>query len=406
MDTTISNTKYEFTSRAKMVCFILMAIGIASIVAQFATGYEQVWANLLQINFFFMAMGLCATFFVAFQYVARAGWSVNIIRVPEAMMTWLWIAMPLMLIIIVGGGTHIYHWMHEGITEKMINGNPNPEYDSIIAGKSAYLNKPFFYSRLVAYLLIWCGAAFYLRKFSIAEDTEGGTTNYFKATKIAIFFIVLFAVTSSTAAWDIMMSIDVHWFSTMYGWYTFAGMFITALTAMALWLVYLKSKGYMEEVTESHLQDVGKFMFAFSIFWTYLWFAQFMLQWYANLPEEIVYYRTRFDYYRWPFWIAFFLNFIFPFLILMTRDAKRKFFVIIFAGTIILIGHWLDNFLMVIPGVLINHGSHDWHIGIYEIGTTLGFAGGFMYMVHSKLASAPLLRKNHPMLVESMHHAI
>lgn len=390
-----------------MICFILMAIGVVAIVAQFATGYHQVWANLLQANFMFMGMGLLAAFFVAVQYVARAGWSVAILRVPEAMMTWLWVAMPIMLILLVAGGHHYYHWMHEGITDKLLeNGQPNPGYDSVIAGKSGYLNAPFFYARIVAYLIIWCGAAFYLRKYSLAEDVEGGSVNYYKAAKLSIFFIILFGVTSSTAAWDIIMSIDVHWFSTMFGWYTFAGMFITALTAMAMWIVYLKSKGHLEEVTEHHLHDVGKFMFAFSVFWTYLWFAQFMLQWYANLPEEVVYFISRLDYYRWPLWTALFLNFVFPFLILMTRDAKRKFFILVFGGTIILIGHWLDYFNMIVPGVLFNQESHDWHIGFYEIGTTMGFLGGFLYMVHSKLASAPLLRKNHPMLVESMHHAI
>ena len=354
-----------------------------------------------------MGMALCAAFFVAVQYVARAGWSVNILRVPEAMMTWLWVAMPIMLIIVLAGGHHIYHWMHEGITDKLLpDGKPNPHYDEILAGKSAYLNVPFFIIRLIAYTVIWCGAAYMLRKYSLAEDHEGGTSNYFKATTVSVFFIILFAGTSSTAAWDLMMSIDPHWFSTMYGWYTFAGMFISSLAAMGMWIVYLKSRGYLEEVSEHHLHDVGKFMFAFSIFWTYLWFAQFMLQWYSNLPEEVVYFRTRVDYYRWPLWIALFLNFVFPFLILMTRDAKRKFFVIVFGGTIILTGHWLDYFNMVVPGVLVNNGTFEWHIGLYEIGTTLGFAGGFMYMVHSKLASAPLLRKNHPMLVESMHHAI
>jgi hypothetical protein len=396
-----SNATYVFSGRSKMICFILMAIGFIAIGAQFATHYEQVWANILHANFFFMGMALCATFFVAVQYVARAGWSVNIMRVPEAMMTWLYVAMPIMIIILAAGGHHIYHWMHDGITDKT-----NPEYDSIIAGKSPYLNMPFFFIRIVAYTAIWCWGAYMLRKLSIAEDTEGGNVNYFKATKVATFFVILFAVTSSTAAWDIIMSIDVHWYSTMFGWYTFAGMFITALTGMAMWIVYLKSKGHLDEVTEHHLHDVGKFMFAFSIFWTYLWFAQYLLQWYSNIPEEVVYFRTRLDYYRWPLWIAVFLNFVFPFLILMTRDAKRKFFILVFGGTIILVGHWIDNFNMIIPGVLSNNHSFHWHIGLYEIGTTLGFLGGFLYMVHSKLASAALVRKNHPMSVESMHHAI
>ena len=167
-------------------------------------------------------------------------------------------------------------------------------------------------------------------------------------------------------------------------------------------LVYLVKKGNMPFITEHHLHDAGKFMFAFSIFWTYLWFAQFMLIWYANVPEEVTYFMIRFDHYR-PLFIAnFLINFITPFLGLMTRDAKRKLNLLMVVSVILFIGHWIDVFLMVTPGVVKEH----WHIGWMEIGTTLGFLGLFIYVVGTSLSKAPLLREKHPLLQESLHHSI
>jgi amino acid permease len=213
---------------------------------------------------------------------------------------------------------------------------------------------------------------------------------------------VAFAVTSSTAAWDFIMSIDTHWFSTLFGWYTFAGMFISAIAVMNFILAYNVKKGNMPFITEHHLHDAGKFMFAFSIFWTYLWFAQFMLIWYANIPEEVTYFMVRFDHYRELFIANFLINFIAPFLVLMTRDAKRKLNLLMIISVVIFIGHWIDVFLMVTPGVVKEH----WHIGWMEIGTTIGFLGMFMYVVQNALSKAPLLREKHPYLQESLHHNI
>jgi hypothetical protein len=198
------------------------------------------------------------------------------------------------------------------------------------------------------------------------------------------------------------MSIDTHWFSTLFGWYTFAGMFISAIAVMNFILAYLVKQGKMPFISEHHLHDAGKFMFAFSIFWTYLWFAQFMLIWYANIPEEVTYFMVRFDHYRELFIANFLINFIAPFLVLMTRDAKRKVNLLMVVSVILFIGHWIDVFLMVTPGVV----KEDWHIGLIEIGTTIGFLGLFIYVVMNSLSKAPLLREKHPLLQESLHHNI
>jgi len=395
---------YNFTQKNKTIAFVMMAVGLVSVIASFLTHNHQAWSNLLHNTFYFMAIALAGTFFLAVQYAAEVGWSVVLKRIMEAMGQFLPVSAVLMIVVFFGnyiaahnGGHYLYHWLHSELYDPA-----SAEYDKIIAGKSGYLNLPFFVFRMLAYFAIWIGFTYLFRKLSLKEDIEGGTANYLKAKRYAATFLVLFAITSSTSAWDFIMSIDTHWYSTLFGWYTFAGLFISGLAVMNFILVYLVKKGNMPWITEHHLHDVGKFMFAFSIFWTYLWFAQFMLIWYANIPEEVTYYMIRFDHYRGLFIANFLINFFAPFLLLMTRDAKRKLNLLLTISIVLFIGHWIDVFLMVTPGVV----KTEWHIGWMEIGTTLGFLGLFSYVVQHSLAKAPLLREKHPLLQESLHHSI
>ncbi len=375
----------------------MMAIGVVAVVLGFTTDTTRTWAVLLHNNFYFTAISLCGTFFMAFNYLAQAGWSVSIKRVAEAQTGFLKFGMLGMILIFWFGHHDLYHWTHSQFYD------PNsPEYDHILAGKSGFLNIPFFVTRLFAYAAIWIGFTYILRKHSLMEDQEGGLTHYKRSITLSAIFMVLFAVTSSTSAWDFLMSIDAHWFSTLFGWYTFIGLFVSGMAMMCLMILYLQKRGYMEHVTENHLHDVGKFMFAFSIFWTYLWFSQFMLIWYANLPEEVVYYQVRWNYFRTLWATNLLVNFCAPFLVLMTRDAKRKKSILWVAGIIILCGHWLDVYVMVMPGTV---GAH-WHIGFIEIGTMIGYLGGFLLVTFKELSKAALVPKNHPMLAESLHHHI
>jgi len=389
--------KYELTRNNKVIPMIMMAIGIAAIVVGFMTDSTRIWAVLLQNNFYFTAISLCGTFFMAFNYVAQAGWSVSIKRVAEAQTGFLKFGMIGFIVIFILGHHDIYHWTHSQFYD-----HNSPEYDHILDGKSGFLNIPFYITRLILYSVIWIWFTYMLRRHSLLEDQEGGLTHYRKSVTLSAVFLVLFAVTSSTSAWDILMSIDAHWFSTLFGWYTFIGLFVSGMAMMCLLILYLRGRGYMDHVTENHLHDVGKFMFAFSIFWTYLWFSQFMLIWYANLPEEVVYYQVRWNFFR-TLWAAnLLINFCMPFLVLMTRDAKRQNGILWVAGIIILAGHWLDVYVMVMPGTV----GADWHIGFIEIGTMVGYLGAFLLVTFNELTKAVLLPKNHPMLSESLHHHI
>jgi hypothetical protein len=392
---------YEFSSTNKKISFALMAVGVLALVYAFLMHIpgQRIWANVLVNSYYFLGVSLIGTFFVALQYVAQAGWSAGLKRVPEAMGQFVPFAGVLVLLAAIGSShslewNHLYHWM-----DPQLHDPTSDHYDSIIAGKSAYLNEGFFYIRLFLYIAIWAGFTLLFRNISLKEDQEGGLVSYKKSITFGAIFIVLYAVTGSTSAWDLMMSIDTHWFSTLFGWYNFATFWVAGLSMIALLIIHLKKHGHFTHVNENHIHDLGKFMFAFSIFWTYLWFSQFMLIWYADIPEEVTYYMDRFSNYAVPFLSLLVINFIFPILLLMSRDAKRNFKFIRLGAVVIIFGHWLDVFIMVMPGAV----KADWGL---EFGMLAGFLGAFMYVVLNALSKAPLVPKNHPFLEEAEHHHV
>ncbi|MCU0360846.1 MAG: quinol:cytochrome C oxidoreductase [Bacteroidia bacterium] len=410
----MNSEKLNFTvpSKARMFAMALMAVGLISIIVMFLTDHvegdehyhhNRAWSNVFAGSFFFMAIALAAAFFLGLQYAAEAGWSTTIKRVIEAVTMFLpWGLSLLMLLFILGQlhVHHIYHWMAEGISTP---GHAN--YDEVIANKMGYFGW-FWWVRTILYVVGWLYFTFKLRNNSLAADKLDIDINnsfHWKNVKLGAWFMVLFAVTSSTASWDWVMSIDTHWFSTLFGWYIFSGMWVSALIAITILIIWLKKLGYLEFVTESTIHDMGKWMFAISFLWTYLYFSQFMLIWYADIPEEVVYYQTRWESYKALMWTVFFINFALPMVMLMSRDSKRNFFFLMFVGTIIFIGHYLDVIMIVMPGTV----GHSWTgLSWMEFGTFFFFLGLFIYVVLNALAKAPLKVKHHPFLEESLHHSI
>lgn len=366
--------------------------------------YTTLWMN----NVFFTGLGIIGLFFVAIQYAAQAGWSSGLKRIPLAMGSWIPVAGVLMLGLWFLVKGDLFHWSHADLYEA------GAGFDPIINGKGGFFYWPldkgtfpaFFIARMVIFFGMWYLFFTWIKKQMLSEDLESGvTTKYWlKARGLSTWFLLFFAVSSSVSAWDWIMSIDTHWFSTMFGWYMFASWWVTALAFITFVVVSLKDAGYLKVVNANHIHDLGKFVFAFSIFWTYIWFSQFLLIYYANIPEETVYFieRMKTAPYSWIFFANLFLNFVLPFLLLMTRDAKRHITMLKVVCPIVIIGHWLDFFNMVTPGVMHYEGG----IGFLEIGTAMIFMSAFLLVMLTSLSKMPLFGKNHPMLEESLHHNI
>lgn len=372
-----------------------------------ATWLKRIFTTLWMNNVFFAGLGLIGLFFVAIQYAAQAGWSAGVKRVPLAMASWIPIAGVLMLVLWFVVKGDVFHWTHHGLYEK-----GGADYDALIDGKGAYFFWPmengsfpiFYVVRMVVFFGLWYMFFMWIKREMLAEDVDGSTTHWEKARFYSAIFLIIFGVTSSVSAWDWVMSIDTHWFSTMMGWYVFASWWVTGLAVITLIVSMLKEAGYLKVVNANHLHDLGKFVFAFSIFWTYIWFSQFMLIYYANIPEETVYFVQRrvVSPYSWIFFANLIINFVLPFLLLMMRDSKRHIGMLRVVCPIVIVGHWLDYYLMVTPGVMKYQGG----IGLLEIGMAMIFMACFLLVTLSNLAKHPLVAKNDPMLQESLGHHI
>ncbi|MCU0336741.1 MAG: quinol:cytochrome C oxidoreductase [Sediminibacterium sp.] len=350
------------------------------------------WAAFYVACIFFLLLSVGVMAFYAIQYAAQAGWSPILFRVMEGITAYMLPGSIIFFGVLVLSALHFNHlfvWMDAKVVAE----------DALIQGKSGWLNVPFFLIRASLFLGLWLFFRYRMRKNSIAQDGTTDLSFYKKNFKLAATFLVIFIVTESMMSWDWIMSVDPHWYSTLFGWYVFASFFVSGITAIALITLYLKSKGYLEKVNTSHIHDLAKFMFGISIFWTYLWFSQFMLIWYSNIPEEVTYYVTRIEQYNLPFFGMLAMNFIFPLLILINTDFKRLSWIVVMAGIVILFGHYIDFFNMIMPATV----GDQWFIGMPEIGSLLFFLGLFIFVVFTALTKAPIEPKNNPYIEESKH---
>jgi hypothetical protein len=350
------------------------------------------WSALYVACFFFFMIALGALAFYAVNFAAQAGWSPVLFRVMEAVTAYLVPGGIIMFVLLALSGFHINHLFVWADPEVVA-------HDTLLQGKASWLNGTWLLIRAAIFLGGWITYRYFAVKFSRAGDIAEANdySNFTKTFRISAGFLVFFLYTESMMSWDWIMSFDPHWFSTLFGWYVLAGMMVCAITTIALITIFLKSQGYLEIVNDSHIHDLAKFMFGFSIFWTYLWFSQFMLIWYANIPEEVTYFMTRIEDFNLPFFGMLVLNFLFPLLLLMNSDYKRVNWFVVLTGIVILVGHYVDIFVMVMPATV----GKSWFIGIPEIGSVLFFLGLFILVVFTALTKAPLVLKNNPFLKES-----
>ncbi len=391
------------------VAISLMVVGVLAIIALYVThgakddahAQARFWGSLLQNSVYFLLVVNAAMFFICATTLTWGGWQMAFRRVPEAISAVVpvigTISLIILLAIALGSNHEIYHWTSEHAKE-----------DPILVHKAGFLNKGFFVGWTIFTIVAWSALGWKMRQLSRSIDDkplktiEEGRKYIWKNTVWAAIYIIVFALTvMSSIPWLWLMSVDAHWYSTMYSWYTFASSFVAGMALIALFVVFMKNNGYLEFTTNEHLHDIGKFMFAFSVFWTYLWFSQFMLIWYANISEETVYFKPRTEgAYSGLFWLMFIINFLAPLLILMTRDAKRNYGTVTFMALLILFGHWLDFYQMVFPGQSPDHVP----MILYDFGVALGFVGLIMFVTGRALSKAPLLAKNHPLVKESVIH--
>ena len=385
--------KHVVSHRARFWYSTFMFIGFMTFVVGLIQSPKDIWPSYLTSFFYFASLGLGGLFFTSLQFVAKAGWSVNIRRFAECMTAFIpWIAIG--IIPIFFGLGELYIWTD---TELVAS-------DHILSHKASYLNTTFFAIRMVVFISLWL---FFSKKIignSLKQDTTGADSCTAKNVKLSIAFILFFAVSYSLFSIDLLMSIQPHWFSTMFGVYAFAGLFQSSIAMMCILTIYMMRKGHLKGfVNENHLHDMGKFLKAFTVFMAYIGFSQFMLIWYANLPEETEFFMHR----AHGSWMAVSMSllifkFIVPFLWLLPQSSKRNPDRLMVAAVLILVMQYVDIFWIVYPNFNDGQMPGMW----YEVGIFVGFLGIFLMVVQKFLANNSLIPMKDPYRDESMHHHV
>lgn len=355
------------------------------------------WAAFLVPSFLALGIAGAALFFLSIQFAANAGWSMVVTRVMEGIATYIPVGGVLVLIVIFGAafhGNHLYHWMDPSLID--VN---SENYDKYIATKEKiWLNIPGWLTRSVLYVVLWSVFMVWIKKTTKKLDETNGDRKVFSQLYTrAVLFIVVFALTTPAMAWDWIMSLDPHWYSTLFMWYGMVSYLVASVATMAIISIYLKRKGSLPLFNDNHQHDLAKYMFGFSLLWTYLWFAQFMLQWYANIPEEVQYFQQRIVQYKGYFWMLA-VNFVAVLLIMISSSIKRNAAVVFTMGFVIIIGHYWDFYNQIMPASV---GAFH-NFGFLELGALMFIAGLFIYVVFEfGISKLNLEAKGHPYFHES-----
>jgi hypothetical protein len=426
---------FERKEKTTLIGFMILGV-LCMVLSSFGEhGNARFWSNFLHNSVFFTGIAFIAMFVLAAFITAYAGWYVVFKRVWEAYAQFLIVGLVLMCVVAAGIWGHLHHLYHWADEEAVAS-------DAILKGKSGFLNKYWYTFGTIIIVGTWYFFANKLRSLSIAEDAEGGSDfrHHDRMRLVSAILLPIAAFSSAAVIWQWVMSVDAHWYSTLFAWYCTASWFVSFCAITLLTLIYMKYRGYFPKVTAEHLHDIGKYMFGFSVFWTYCWFSQFMLIWYGNIGEETAYFHLRRNDYTVLFFGNLVLNFVLPFLILMRNSTKRKYGTLVFTSIICLFGHWWDFFYMIKPSVVQNYsgghgdaghadaghdaaahaGEHGGAVvehastfmsgftipGLLELGTFLGFTALFVYVAFHHMSKASLEPKNDPYLAESLHHHV
>jgi len=379
----------------KVVTMLLIAIGAITIVLGLFTDHKTTWANYLIVNYYFFSLAMGGAFFFVIQSISQSGWSSAFKRVSEAMMSYIPFA-ALFFLLIWFGMNDLYQWTHKEALA----------VDPVIQHKSVYLNVPFFFARMILYFLLWIVSVRKLRQISLQEDladpadTDGIMVLFGKTELYSKIFIFILAITFSLSAVDWIMSLDVTWYSTIFALKNLVASFLHGVSILTLIVFILYKRGYFPFFNEYHLHDFARYIFMLSIIWGYFWFAQFMIIWYGNIPEETAYYSIRWhEGWKILFFLEIGLNWFIPFMILLPVKASRNITLITIVIIFLIIGQYIDLFVQVIPGT-----TGALKFGWISAGTFLGYAGLFALVVATTLSKAKIIPSNHPYLEESLNH--
>ncbi len=386
------DNRVTISSKFKYLSFGLIAVGVITLVVGFVSNPQRAWANYLLGSYYFLTIAIGAAFFMAIQYITQSGWSAMFKRVPEAISSFIPVGVILLSLVLIFGAHSLYHWSHHEAVE----------HDELLKWKEPYLNLPFMIIRYILFVGLWVLMTILLRKYSLLEDKNGGL-EYFKKSEFyskVFIFILAFSFVLGTIDW--IMSINSHWFSTLFSVKNFASAFYHGSAMVVILAIVLYNLGYFPKMNQYHRHDFSKYLFMLSIIYGYLWYAQYMLIWYANVPEETMYY-TRLLQEGWttPFLLDIIINWAFPFTFLMLNKIAKNPKALLFTASLLLIGHWIDLYLQIMPGTT---GVNT--VGFVEIGSFLGFAGVFMYVIGRTLSKASVIPVNHPYLAESIKHKL
>lgn len=381
------------SQRIKWISAVLTFLGVITFGIMLFKDKERAWHAYLTAYFYFTSLSLGGLFFAALQHMSKAGWSVNIRRITESLASFLPVAFVGGLILLIGA-PYLYVWLDKALVSS----------DHLLSHKAGYLNFPFFIIRMVVFFGLWLFFAKKIVGFSLAQDKIKDDSLTLKSVPYSIAFIGLFALSYSFFSIDLVMSLEPHWFSTMFGVYTFSGLFQSSLAFLILVVVYCMKKGLLTGyVNENHLHDLGKFLFAFTIFWAYIAYSQYMLIWYANLPEETGFFMDRLGgSWLWVSVALIVFKFIVPFMALLPRWTKRSPAHLAAVSVLILIMQYVDNFWLIYP----SFSTQSAVLSLPEILIWLGFGGIFLFCVARFLSKHPIVPIGDPRIHESIQHHV
>ncbi len=385
-------TNFRLAPSAQHGAKILVVIGAVTMIGSLFLQPQLLWASVLMVSFLMVSLGLSGVLMIALQYLTVAGWSVVLRRISEAI-SGLLVPGLIGIAAVLLFRPSLYPWIGLAESEHGLSGF-----------KGYWLNHAGWLLRAAVYAAIWLSLSFALRWHSRRQDVDNQLSHTRWNTALSAIFVILFSLSFWLASVDWLMSLEPHWFSTMFGVYNFAGLLSGGVACTIILAVWLRNRGTLRGIiSDDHLHDLGKLLMAFTTFWAYIWFSEYMLIWYANIPEETEHFILRTHNLWLPlFYLNLGLNWVFPFLALLPRANKRDGSFLVKIAVVVLLGRLLDMYLLIVPTV----SPSTPFAGVAPLGITLGAIGVAILVLGKSLGESALVPLRDPYLDESLHHHV